>query len=157
MSKQGATYIDIVQIKSWWHPDLLADWQPNRGYIDYIKQAIRKGDYLAPVIVVKEDETFWIVNGHHRVVAHLELNEKQVKCIILEGTFEESEPLRQAEVLLKKFDRNTGYRYQFSGYLDRWAAAAEKHEFINKYRPTFRFRIRRWLKRLRERWFGTNS
>ena len=76
---------------------------------------------------------------------------KQMKCILIEGTFVESEPLRKAEVLLKEFDQKTEYRYQFSGYLDRWAAAAEEHHFINKYRPTYKFRLYKFLKRIKDK------
>lgn len=150
MSKQpqSVTTIALEKIKSKWHSDLLTGWEPDRGYIDFIKERIEKNEYIAPVVVVKEEGGFFIVNGHHRCAAHLEAGKKNIRCIVIQGNFDDTEPLRKAENLLKEYDRKTEYRYQFSGYLDRWAAAAEENRFINKYRPTYKFRIYKSLKKL---------
>jgi len=141
-------YIDVEKIKSWWVENIITDWQPDKGYVEFLKKKIADNDYLPPIVVVQEGQYFYIVNGHHRYYAHLEAGKKKIKCILIEGTFMESEPLRKAEVLLKEFDQKTGYRYQFSGYLDRWAAAAEEQKFINKYRPTYKFRLYKFLKKI---------
>ena len=154
LSKQPIKYINTREIKSKWHKNLLSDWEPDRGYIEHIKTDIKENRYLPPIVVVCEKEGYFIVNGHHRCYAHLEMGKKKIKCIVIEGTFEESEPLRKAENLLKAFDRKTDYRYQFSGYLDRWAAAAEDHAFINKYRPTYTFRLYKLLKKMKNKLKG---
>ncbi len=151
MSKQPIKYIDLQKIKSKWHKDLLSDWEPDRGYIEFIKNRIKEDEYIAPVVVVKEEEGYFIVNGHHRCAAHLEMGMKKIKCIVIEGTFEDTEPLRKAENLLKEYDRRTEYRYQFSGYMDRWTAAAEDNSFINKYRPTYKFRLYKFLKKIKDK------
>jgi len=142
-------HIPLDKIKSWWHKDLLKDWQPpDKGYIEYLQKQLETGQYIAPIVVVREGDIYYIVNGHHRFYTHLLAGKKKIKCIEIKGTFLESEPLRKAEVLLKEFDIKTQHRYQFSGYLDRWAAAAEKHHFINKYRPTYKFRLYKFLKKI---------
>ena len=148
-------HIDREKIKSKWYRDIFAEWQPDRKYVEFIKKKIKDKEYIAPIVVVKEGDFFYIVNGHHRYYAYAEAGEKKIKCIVIEGTFAESEPLRKAEVLLKEFDQKTEYRYQFSGYLDRWAAAAEKHHFINKYRPTYKFRLYKFLKKIKDKLIGT--
>lgn len=143
----SVTSIAIQQVKSKWYRDIFTEWQPpDPGYIDYLLNCLKKNQYIAPIVVVREGDIYYIVNGHHRYYAHLKAGENSIKCIVIEGSFEESEPLRKAEVLLKEFDQKTGYRYKISGYLDRWAAAEEKHGFVNKYRPTYKFRLYRWLK-----------
>lgn len=145
-------HIDIQNIKSKWYDNVLTQWQPDQKFVDHLVQTIRDNGYIAPVVVVKEDDGFYyIVNGHHRFYAHLKTGQKKMKCILIQGTFEQSEPLRKAEVLLKEFDQKNDYRYQFSGYLDRWAADAEEQKFINKYRPTYKFRLHRFLKKLLKR------
>jgi hypothetical protein len=150
--RQNIKTIDIEKIKSKWYEDVLTQWQvPDPGYIEFLIKCIKKKQYMAPIVVVKEDDFFYIVNGHHRYYACLKTGVKQMKCILIQGTFVESEPLRKAEVLLKEFDQKTEYRYQFSGYLDRWAAAAEEHHFINKYRPTYKFRLYKFLKRIKDK------
>jgi hypothetical protein len=147
----------LEKVKSKWYTDTLAQMQPDMQYIEYLKKETREKKYIAPIVVTREGDYYYVVNGHHRYYAGLASGEKEIKCIVIEGTFEESEPLRKAEVLLKEFDRKTGYRYQFSGYLDRWAAAVEERNFINKYRPTYKFRIHKLLKRIIERLHGTNK
>lgn len=146
--RQPIKYIDTAKIKSRWFRDIFNEWQPDHDYVEFLKKNIKEKQYIAPIVVVRESEVYYIVNGHHRYYAHAQAGETKIKCIVIEGTFEESEPLRKAEVLLKEFDQKTGYRYQFSGYLDRWAAAAEEYHFINKYRPTYKFRLYKFLKKI---------
>jgi hypothetical protein len=148
MSKDHIKFIDAEKIRSNWYHDLLSDWKPDRDYIKFIQNKIKKKQYIAPVIVVKEKENHIIVNGHHRCYALMEAGEKEIKCLVIEGTFAQSEPLRKAELMLKEYDRKTNYRYQFSGYLDRWAASVEGHDFINTYRPSLGYTLHRKLKKL---------
>jgi hypothetical protein len=129
----------------------MTGWNPDKEYIEFLKQCILENKFIPPLIVVKEKEDYLIVNGHHRCRAFMEMEKKQIKCIVIEGTFEESEPLRKAEVLLKEFDRKTDYRYRFSGYLDRWAALAENRNYINTYRPTLGFLLYRWFNAIKNR------
>ncbi|MCP5106140.1 MAG: ParB N-terminal domain-containing protein [bacterium] len=151
--KNSIQYIKLDRIKSKWHNDIIADWQPDEKFIQHLVKQIAGKEYLPPIVVVREGDFFYIVNGHHRYYAHVVSGEKKIKCILIEGTFDQSEPLRKAEVLLKEFDQKNDYQYQFSGYLDRWAAAAEEHGFINKYRPTYKFRLYKLLKKIKNRLF----
>ena len=155
---QPVKYIKLDEIKSKWVENILTDWQPpDKGYVEFLKKQIANNEYTAPIVVVQEGDFFYIVNGHHRCYAHLLAGKKKIKCILIEGNFEDSEPLRKAEVLLKEFDQKTEYRYQFSGYLDRWAAAAEEHNFINKYKPTYKFRFYKFLKRIKDKFSKLGS
>lgn len=145
-------YIGLGKIKTKWYKDILSEWTPNREYIVYLQTQIEKREYIPPIVVTQEGDEYVIINGHHRYYAHLLCGEKSIKCICIGGDFNSSEPLRQAEILLKEYDQQTGYRYQFAGFLDRWAAAAEKHDFIDKYRPTLSFKLymllRKWKNKL---------
>ncbi len=146
--KQPIQYLPIDKIKSHWFKDILKEWQPDEDYICFVRSYIQKQKYLPPIVVVKEGDLYCIVNGHHRFYAHLKEGSKKIKSLIIQGTFEESEPLRKAEVMLKEFDQKTNYIYQFSGYLDRWAADAEEYRFINKFGPTYKFKLYKFLKKL---------
>ena len=123
--------IDISRIKSRWYNNILSDWKPDREYVEFLKKSIKEDHYIPPVIVTKEGHDYCIVNGHHRLYALMELGKEKIKCIVISGTFEDSEPLRKAELLLKEFDKNTDFRYRFSGHLDRWAASLENQNYIN--------------------------
>lgn len=146
--KNSVKQVSVEEIKSKWFDDIFSEWQPEPDFIAYLIKQVKEGEYMAPIVVVRESGIYYIVNGHHRYYAQVKAGKKRIKCILLDGTFEASEPLRKAEVLLKEFDQKTEYKYQFSGYLDRWAAAQEEHHFINKYRPTYKFRLARFLKKL---------
>lgn len=130
-----ATWLPISEVRSPWYSDIRQEWHPSKDYIDHLKQEITGGQYVPPIVVVRDDSGFVLVNGHHRYYAHLVLGRQRIKALILDGTWEQTEPLRKAEVLLKGFDQKTQYKYQMSNYLDRWAAAVEKQDFVNKYRP----------------------
>lgn len=146
--KNSVLWVDIDKVKSPWYKNILEEWTPDQAYIEFIKKKMAGNGYMAPIVVVKEKDDYYVVNGHHRYYAYLVKGMKKIKCILLDGTFAGTEPLRKAEVLLKEFDQRTDYKYQLSGYLDRWAASAEEHGFINQYRPTYRFRLARWLKKI---------
>jgi hypothetical protein len=138
--------LDPRLIRSKWHQDLLKDWQPDREYIEFLKSNYRQGNYIAPVVIVRENGEYYIVDGHHRVWAALEMEQKEISCILIEGTFKDTEPLRNAELLLKKFDRDTGFSYGFSGHLRRWSADMENHRIGILYRESLKSRIGKFLK-----------
>lgn len=130
--------LETSRIRSNWYADIVRDWNPDPGFIEHLKRKIAKQEYLAPIVVARDadHDGYVIVNGHHRFYAHLALGAERIKALVIGGTFEETEPLRKAERILKEYDEATGYRYQFSGYLDRWAAAADGERHINDYRPS---------------------
>ncbi len=140
--------LKLSEIRSHWYDNILEEWHPDYEYIDYLEEKIKNDEYLPPIIVVAETNGYVIVNGHHRFYAQLRLGKKHIKAFVLDGTFKDTEPLRKAEVLLKKYDQRTKYKYQFSGYLDRWAATAENYDFINKYCPVYSIGIYSGLQRL---------
>jgi ParB/Sulfiredoxin domain len=125
--------IDITEIRSYWYSDILKEWQPDRQYIEYLKDQIKQNAYIAPIVVVRENGGYTVVNGHHRYYAHLSMGSEYIKGIVIEGTFEDSEPLRKAEGLLKILDRKTEYKYCFSYYLDHWAASVDNHEYVSNF------------------------
>lgn len=65
--------IPLASIKSPWYEDIVSEWRPDMSYIEFLKKNICRSAYVAPVIVVPEEEHFLIVNGHHRYYAHLAL------------------------------------------------------------------------------------
>ena len=151
MPREGVILLPLGQLRSPWHEDLERDWQPREDFITHLKSLYQQGEHWPPVLVVPEGDGFLLVNGHHRVRAALELGLADLEAVVLHMSFEDTEPLRRAEVLLKEFDQGTAYRYQFSAYLDRWAAAQKGEQFVNRYRPVYsvwpslRVRLRRLL------------
>lgn len=127
--------LKLSDVKSFLYKDIRAEWKPNLGYIDYLKREIECGHYVPPIIVVREQDGYIIITGTHRVYTHLVLEKEYINAIIIEGTYESLEPVRKAEVLLKRYDEMTEYKYHFSAFQHLWAAAVEKSDFNCNYSP----------------------
>ena len=72
-------YLVRVPIKK-----IVADTKVSREGVDGYKQKIKKGEKIAPVIVVKHPkfEKYAVLDGHHRYYAYLELGKKEVNCTL---------------------------------------------------------------------------
>jgi hypothetical protein len=126
--------IALSRVHSHWYENILTQWHPDSHYIDYLTTRIKSGQYIPPILTVRENDRYVIVNGHHRVYAHLAAGWTHIKAVVIDGSFEDTEPLRKAEVLLKIYDQKTNYKYHFSEYLDRWIQA-QQYETMEPYRP----------------------
>jgi len=113
--------IEVSKIVSHWYDDVLTDWRPDDRHIGKTVGNLLSGGQTAPIIVVRKGDRFEVVDGHHRLFAHLKAGAKEMKAIVLDGTFEDTEDLRTADRHLKAFDEATGYRYRFSDSLKTWA------------------------------------
>ncbi len=63
---------------------IVADTKVSFEAIEFYKQKIRRGEKLAPLIVVKHPNLvlYAILDGHHRYYAYLELGRKEVECAL---------------------------------------------------------------------------
>jgi hypothetical protein len=113
--------IDLSKIVSHWYDDVLTEWRPDDRHIGKTVEELFAGGDIAPILVVQKGDRFEVVDGHHRLFAHLKAGATEMKAIVLEGTFEETEDLRTADRHLKAYDEATGYRYRFSDSLKVWA------------------------------------
>jgi hypothetical protein len=63
---------------------IVADSKVNPKFVERYKQMIKRGEKVAPVIVVKHPrfEVYAVLDGHHRYYAYLELGKKIVNCAL---------------------------------------------------------------------------
>jgi hypothetical protein len=63
---------------------IVADTKVNPDAVAQYKQKIKKGEKIAPIIVVKHPqfEAYAVLDGHHRYYAYLELGRKKVNCAL---------------------------------------------------------------------------
>jgi len=107
--------MDTIKVK---HPDSVLDQQ----YIQLLHEK-SEGVELPPIILSTEaNGTHCIIDGHHRFAVLNRRGEKKIKAIITELTFAQSEPLRNAEAMLKRFDEETNYEYGTSAFLRKYLA-----------------------------------
>ncbi len=63
---------------------IVADTKVSWEAIDLYKQKIKKGEKIAPIIVVKHPrfEVYAVLDGHHRYYAYLQMGKKEVDCAL---------------------------------------------------------------------------
>jgi hypothetical protein len=141
---QGTVMLDVRSVGSYWfrqagddwYEVFRRDWQRNNDYIEALKARFRTGEPVTPVVVARptEDGVHYLVNGHHRYLAAREAGRDEIEAIVLAETFEETEELRHAELLLKKFDERTGYEHRVTSFFNDFVAMKLNRFYRNDYR-----------------------
>jgi hypothetical protein len=181
---QGTSMLDVRMVKShWfrhageqWYDVFRQEWQRNQDYIDALAARFRAGEAVTPIVVARPNAegVHDIVNGHHRYLAAREAGCNQIEAVILDESFEETEELRQAELLLKKFDQRTGYKHDVTSFFNDFVAMKVNRFYKNDFRQRLsgeatigkprklklagllpkpvKNLLRSWRKSLRERW-----
>ena len=98
------------------------------------------GEDVAPVILSTErDGRHLVIDGNHRLLAARQLGLKTLNCIVTDLTFAASADFRQAEGLLKRFDQQTGFRFNTSGFTRQFFAyRASRYYSDHFHRHTWR-------------------
>ena len=135
----GAVPISLSDIKSYWH-NKIEDWVPNKQSIELLIESLNNNVTLCPIVVSTEsDGSHLIIDGHHRYYAHQELRLAVIDCIVLNEPFSKTEKLRKAEVLLKEFDQESGYKYNMSNYYKSYIS----HSLNRYYSDVFRHKVKK--------------
>ena len=78
---------------------------------------MKKAINIAPIILTKKDkDKYFIIDGHHRYLANLELRKTKINAILTNLTFKDSEKLRLAESNLKQFDIETNNEFGLADF-----------------------------------------
>jgi len=113
----GSKEIECTKIRSKHFKNLILDWEPNSKLIKKIIEQIKLNDLIPPIILSKEENGIYhVIDGHHRLYAHLKINKKKINSVITNLTFEETSDIREAMNLLTKFDLKNNFQYNFSDY-----------------------------------------
>jgi ParB-like nuclease domain len=135
---QGVEKLPLDKIVSYWCKDLKtlkSDWKRNNVYIDVLKSRFVNREPVPPLLVSRanQDGVHYIVNGHHRYLAAREADLDAVDAIVMPMSFEETEDLRKAELLLKSFDQKTGYQYGLTPFLNDFVAYKLNRFYANDF------------------------
>jgi hypothetical protein len=108
--KEKISQIPINQIKSRWEDDHKADpqYSDSRNNIENIKKQIKKDINKIPPILVRrlpKQNTFQVIDGHHRYFAFREMNIKIIPTIIL----------NPIQITGQKFTENNNPQYLLHG------------------------------------------
>lgn len=138
---QGTEMIALEKIASFWFQDLKAEWRHNKEYIEALKARFASNEPVTPLIVSQpnQDGIHYIVNGHHRYLAAREAGLEEIEAVVLPMSFEDTQELRNAESLLKQFDRKTGYEFGLTNFLNDFVA----YKFNRYYANDFQRRVQK--------------
>lgn len=118
-----------------------------------LRKKLRNNEKLEPICISTEpDGTHYIIDGHHRFLAHVDEGYNEIPAIKLDLTFLDTEDLRKAELFLKKFDIKTKYKYDISGFFKFYLACKTNKFYKSAYatkmkRYTLLWRLARMIKR----------
>lgn len=146
--------------------DESAPFDPEQSDIRFLVSLFKTGRRVSPIILSTErDGSHHVIDGNHRLAAAREAGLTRINAIITDLTFSDSELFRRAEGLLKKFDRQTGFRYNASGfnrqffayrasrfYTDHFHRLSGARTDLKRFKLTLRrvrIRTRELLRRLR--------
>ena len=149
----GVQEMDIEQIKSVYlgeRPEGVPEWRPRRETIQILKDVIERGERVAPILLTKRDSDgkCFIIDGHHRYRAFVELGRKKVSAVVTPFDWEGSEPLRLVERTLKAMDEDTLYEYGLSDFWKDYIAYKANRHYRNHFETlrSRRGRFRTWLR-----------
>jgi hypothetical protein len=149
----GVSKVPLSVIKSKWHSNVLKDWKPEKKYIKHLINVIENDQDLAPIVLSTEaDGTHYIIDGHHRFYASLKANKEEIDAVVADITFEQSQPLRDAENQFKKFDLATDYRYGLSAFMKSYIGRKLNRYYSNQFRSKMDAQklVNRILRRLKK-------
>ena len=99
----------------------MSDWQPNPHHIAGVIDAIARGEAIAPMVVVQENDRYVAIDGVHRLYAYRKIGLREIQVVVIEGDWASTEQLRKAHLNLKAYDEQTGHKYDFNDTLKRWS------------------------------------
>lgn len=131
---RGVVQVPVGKVRSYWYSDLLTNWSPNAAFIDSIKKEIENGGRICPVVLTRaQDGCHFLIDGHHRMRAVLELGGGTVPAVVTDLTWEESRPLREVEAILKAFDADNGGRYWMGPFFREYLALSLNTHYRQHY------------------------
>lgn len=154
--RPGIMGVEKVDVSSIWtrYNDNCEKWKPDESAISYLMKFYKEGRAMAPIVLSTETNgEHHVIDGNHRLYAARRAGLTEVECIITDITFEDSALFRQAEGLLKKFDQETNFRFNTSGFNRQFFAYRASRYYTDHFHGVMTRvqRFRRWLKLRRRR------
>ncbi|MEF1335845.1 ParB/RepB/Spo0J family partition protein [Vibrio rotiferianus] len=158
--QMGVVKVSINNISSHWYSDVLTEMHPDPEAIDQIIQEYNEEKKLVPIILsTEENGEHIVIDGHHRLYASLKLNLTEIDAVITELTFEQTDKLRKAEVLLKQFDEETNFSYGISNYIKSYFSYRLNRYYSNSFKKKMMKQTvwYRALRRIKQAIFGKKA
>ncbi len=149
----GVEKISVADVRTR-YDDGSERWRPDASAITHLVKCYTEGRAIAPIVVSTErNGEHYVIDGNHRLHAARVAGLDKIDCISTDLTFEESALFRHAEGLLKKFDRETGFRFNTSGFNRQFFAYRTSRYYTDHFHDAMSRtkRLKIWLKVKRRR------
>lgn len=147
--QMGVQKTPLAEIKSYWHVDIESQFKPEKEAISLLISHYKRNGYFSPIILSTEDNgDHLIIDGHHRYYAAKKMQLSNIDAVIVNLSFFQSEKIRKAENLLKEFDIETNFKYDFSSYLKSFLGFKFNRYYKNVYNKKMK-KMKVWYRALR--------
>ena len=149
----GTVKMPLSKIQSPWDHGL-EGWGPDKKETELLKKEFAEDGRFFPVLLsTEEDGRHLVIDGHHRIFAALELGLPDIDAVVTDEPWISSEKLRAADRLLKEYDRETEFKYNWSHILKLYAVYTSNRHYRNTYAKLIKkqslfYRVARQLKRV---------
>ena len=102
-----------------WNPKDKFNWRPYPETINALIKDYKDNGRFKPIILSTEENGWhFIVDGHHRFyVATKLIGLEKIDAVVLDLTFDQTANLRNAESLIKEFDKETNHKYNMITFM----------------------------------------
>lgn len=148
----GIKKIEMSLISSPWLDN--GTWKADKEVLTSIANQFKKEGVIIPILLSSEkDGSHIIIDGHHRYMALKNLGCNSIDAVICDITFNESQNIRTAEALLKKFDIETNFEFGLSSFMKSYLAFRLNRFYASAFnkkmmKQSWYWRFARKIKRL---------
>lgn len=149
----GTIKVPLSKIRSPYQHGL-EGWGPVKKETELLKNEYNTEGRFFPILLSTEkDGRHMVIDGHHRIFAALQLSHTHIDAVVIQDPWDSTEKLRAADRLLKEYDRETEFRYNWSHILKMYAVNALNVHYKNTYSSLIKkqnllYRFARRIKRL---------
>lgn len=140
--KVGASDIfsNWYYVRDDWNSKGEFNWHPYPETINALIKDYKDNGRFKPIILsTEEDGKHFIVDGHHRFyVATKLLCLEEIDAVVLDLTFDQTEDLRSAETLIKKFDKETKHKYNMITFMQFYLSCKLNRHYEGSFNKKLR-------------------
>ena len=158
--QMGVKSVPLEKITSNWYSNIEIELQPDNKWILSLISQFEEDGQMAPIILSTESNgDHLIIDGHHRYYAAKKMKLSAISAVITKMKHSETEKFRQAQVLLKEFDNQTHFEYEFSSFLQSYVGFKLNRYYAKSFNSNMK-KMKLWyrsLRRIKQTFFGKKN
>ena len=149
-NQMGVKSVPLEKISSNWYNNIEIELQPDSKWISSLINQFKEDGQMVPIVLSTESNgDHLIIDGHHRYYAVKKMKLPEISAVITKMKHSETEKFRQAQVLLKEFDIQTNFEYEFSSFLQSYIGFNLNRYYARSFNNNMR-KMKLWYRILRK-------